>query len=268
MLVKALRKLGVTIEEAQHIGKDGIIVKSQGGPFVPRKTELYLGDAGTALRPLTAVLCASPSQPKGKFLLRGNSQMHRRPIGDLVQALQDLGADIRCNPKGTPPVEIRSQDLRGGKVELKADISSQFVSALLFAAPLAKQPLEIELKGEVTSRPYINLSLHVLQKFGISVEQKNPSHFFIPAPQDYISPAGGFPIEGDATAATYFLAAGALPNCGPVRVQGLGMGSWQGDLEFTKLLTQMGARVELEENAIEVRGPDKGALKASGCGYE
>ena len=262
VLLRALKKLGVMVQPGQYPGKNNFMLKSQGGPFTLKARELYLGNAGTALRPLTAILCASPSaHPNGKFVIKGDEQMHRRPIGDLVQALQDMGVDIRCEAKGTPPVEIRSQGLKGGKVELRAEISSQFVSALLLAAPLAKQPLEIKLTGKVTSRPYINLSLDVLQKFGISVEQKSPNHFFVPAPQDYISP-GTFFVEGDATAATYFLAAGALPNCGPVRVHGLGSDSMQGDLKFTELLTRMGAHVELEKNAIEVRGPAKKPLKA------
>ena len=262
VLLKALKKLGIVIEASPHPREDHLLVKSGGGPFSLKSTELYLGNAGTAYRPLTAILCASPPHPNRKFLLKGSSQMHRRPIGDLVQALKDLGVDIRCSPKGTPPVEIRSQGIEGGKVELRAETSSQFVSALLFAAPLAKRALEIELKGKVTSRPYIGLSLHVLKKFGISVEQRDPNHFFIPAPQNYISPAETFHIEGDATAATYFLAAGALPNCGPVRVYGLGLDSLQGDLKFTELLTRMGAHVEIEKNTIEVRGPNKKTLQA------
>ena len=259
VLLQALKKLGIIVKS---IGENVFEIEGRGGSFFPKSSTLYLGNAGTALRPLTALLCAASFPAKTKFLLKGDKQMNRRPIGDLVEALSSLGADISCSPRGTPPVEIRRPGLKGSKVKLKAESSSQFVTALLFALPLTKEDITIELKGKVTSRPYVHLSLDILKKFGILIEERESKHFFVPAPQNYIAPKESFFVEGDATAATYFLAAGALPNCGPVRVHGLGEDSLQGDLKFTDLLTQMGAQVKLEKNTIEIRGPSKGKLKA------
>ena len=262
VLIRALKKLGIRMKETPYPGGRGLEIEGNGGSFSPKSKTLYLGNAGTAIRPLTAILCAASLPPGTKFFLKGDQQMNRRPIGDLVEALLALGADLHCSPHGTPPVEIHSSGLKGVEVELRAENSSQFISSLLLAAPLSKRPLTIHLKGKVTSRPYITLTLNILKKFGISIEERGARSFFAPAPQTYIPPKEPFSIEGDATAATYFLAAGALPNCGPVRVHGLGMGSLQGDLKFTELLKQMGARIELEQNSIEVRGPKKTSLKA------
>ena len=168
-----------------------------------------------------------------------------------------MGADIECASDGCPPLHIRANALRGGEVYLKPQASSQFVSALLLTAPLCQQDVTLCLDSMPVSQPYIDLTLAYMQKFGVTVtvKQHSPPHYFIAAPQEYKSPAH-IDVEGDATAATYFLGAAALPGCGPVQVTTLGFDSSQGDLQFTQLLAQMGAEVCVAKNTIEVRGPD------------
>ncbi len=250
ILIAALAQLGVAVNHKQTPFRGSYSISGCGKPFPIQKAHLHLGNAGTSMRPLCAILCAS----HGHFILEGNKRMHERPISDLVEALASLGIDIKCQTNGCPPVEIHSKGLKGGKVKLSATTSSQFVSALLLAAPLGQQGMLIELTEEPVSQPYIDLTIAILKDFSISVEKKTSRSFYIPAPQSYISPQE-FHIEGDATAATYFLGAGALPGCGPVRVHGIGSQSHQGDLQFLEILQQMGANTQIEKDSIEVQGP-------------
>ncbi|MCB1317695.1 MAG: 3-phosphoshikimate 1-carboxyvinyltransferase, partial [Leptospiraceae bacterium] len=211
------------------------------------------------LRPLCAVLAAG----HGTYTIDGNEQMRKRPIGDLVRALRQLGVQIECRNSNYPPVTIHADGVAGGNATISGSVSSQFVSALLMMAPLIEpgNRLTIELKNDPVSKPYIDLTLFLMKDFGVDVERDGFIRFIIDSGQ-YDNP-GSYYIEGDATAATYFLAAGALPGCGPVRVEGLGADSIQGDVEFTELLMDMGAVITLGPDWIESRGPAAGEkLKA------
>lgn len=210
---------------------------------------IFLGNAGTAMRPLTAAICASDSDKPAKVVLTGEPRMSERPILHLVEALQQLGAEIEyLSNHGYPPISITPKGLNGGKVIIDGSISSQFLSALLMAAPLAKDQIEIEIKGELVSKPYVKLTLEMMQSFGVEVENNNYQSFKI-KPQQYISPQY-FMVEGDASSASYFLAAAAI--AGEVELYGVGKNSIQGDIKFCEVLTKMGAKIELFIDHIKV----------------
>jgi 3-phosphoshikimate 1-carboxyvinyltransferase len=230
-------------------------VQGVGGPFPVKKAELFLGNAGTAFRPLTAALALSA----GEYRLSGVPRMHERPIGDLVDALRGIGARIDfAGKEGFPPLAVHAGNIRLDQpVRVRGDVSSQFLTALLMALPLAGKDSAIEVEGDLISKPYVEITLNVMQRFGISVKRDAWRAFHVPA-RPYTSPGRIF-VEGDASSASYFLAAGALGG-GPVRVEGVGGRSIQGDARFTEVLERMGARVSMEENAIEVSGGGK--LKA------
>lgn len=216
---------------------------------------LFLGNAGTAMRPLAAALCAG----EGEFELTGEPRMAERPIGDLIDALRPLGAEVTyLGETGYPPLKIKSQKLQGGHVSIDGSISSQFLTALLMAAPLIDGDLTIEVRGELVSKPYIDITLDVMAKFGVTVENDNYQKFVCHTGQQYRSP-GQIMVEGDASSASYFLAAGAIAG-GPVRVHGTGTASVQGDRLFAEVLEKMGAEVIWSENWIEVKRT--GALQA------
>ena len=253
ILLEALPQLGISLVQQEHQSSDlQYEITSQGHPFSVSKATLQLQNAGTAIRPLTAILCAG----KGDFILSGNKRMQQRPIADLCVALKSLGADIQCAENGCPPVRIQANGLQGGEVSLLANASSQFVSALLMAAPLCQSNLSIRLENESVSQPYIDMTLAILEKFNIRIQQHSKQHYTIPAPQKYQAPQK-FTIEGDATAATYFAGAAALPGCGPIHIENLGFTSIQGDLKFMELLARMGAEVNISKNHSEVRGPKR-----------
>ncbi len=239
----ALAKLGVQFSNNKMTGV--------GGPFPVKKAELFLGNAGTAFRPLTAALALSG----GDYRLYGVSRMHQRPIGDLVDALRAIGARIDyAGRKGFPPLVVHASKLKTENVKVRGDVSSQFLTALLMALPLAGRDSTIEVQGDLISKPYVEITLNVMQRFGISVKRDAWRAFHVPA-RPYTSPGKIF-VEGDASSASYFLAAGARGG-GPVRVEGVGRASIQGDVRFTEVLERMGARVSMEENAIEVSGGKK-----------
>ncbi len=193
-------------------------VRGVGGPFPVKAAELFLGNAGTAFRPLTAALALSG----GEYRLSGVPRMHERPIGDLVDALRQLGADISCTAnEGYPPLLLRPATIRpGGVVKVRGDVSSQFLTALLMALPLTGVETTIEVVGELISRPYIAITLDLMARFGVKVEQQGWERFVVPGDARYRSPGTLF-VEGDASSASYFLAAGAIGG-GPVRVEGVG----------------------------------------------
>ena len=261
VLIDTMPALGLQIrEETAREGGRGalnLVVSGAGGPFRPRKKSLNLENAGTAMRPLGAVLAAG----QGEIILDGNEQMRRRPIKDLTLALRGLGVDIECSSEGTPPVRIRASGLPGGRVEISGKVSSQFISALLLAAPLARdEDLNIILPEAPVSKPYIDLTLAMMADFGVTAERDGYRSFRVPHNSTYKSP-GEYYVEGDASAATYFLAAGAIPGAGPVKILGVGKNSRQGDLAFAELMERMGARVQIGEREITVSpGPQK--LKA------
>ena len=243
ILLTALPKLGIKLNLKKNKNSYTAEIKGNSGAFnTSKEINLYLENAGTAFRPLCAILCAG----NGEFLLTGNEQMHKRPIKDLVDSLKSLNVNIECN-ENYPPVKIKANGLKGGIVKINANISSQFVSALLMAAPLSENPTTIKLENPSVSQPYINMTISILSKFGIIINKINELEYFIPPKQNYISPKKFF-IEGDATAATYFLTAGSLPDCGKVKVKGLGLNSIQGDIEYVKILNSIGAKINIKKN--------------------
>jgi 3-phosphoshikimate 1-carboxyvinyltransferase len=242
---EALERLGVPITERAS----GLTVHGAGGVFAQKKADLFLGNAGTALRPLTAALALCG----GEYALAGVPRMHERPIGDLVDALRAIGARIDYPGKeGFPPLRIHPATVNVARpVRVKGDVSSQFLSALLMALPLTAKLGTIEVTGELISRPYVEMTLNVMRRFGVAVERNGWQRFAVPGGV-YASP-GTIYVEGDASSASYFLAAGALGG-GPVRVQGVGRASIQGDVRFTEVLEAMGAGVRMGEDWIECAG--------------
>jgi 3-phosphoshikimate 1-carboxyvinyltransferase len=229
-------------------------VKGVGGVFPVKQAELSLGNAGTAFRPLTAALAFCG----GEYRLSGVPRMHERPIGDLVDALRAIGARIDyLGKEGFPPLAIHPGAIHPNTVRVRGDVSSQFLTALLMALPLGGREACVEVEGELISRPYVEITLNVMQRFGVAVRRSGWQRFDVPAAA-YRSP-GTIQVEGDASSASYFLAAGALGG-GPVRVEGVGRDSIQGDVRFTEVLEKMGAEVAFGDGFIEVTG--KGRLRA------
>jgi len=236
----ALARLGVTAREDAVAGA--------GGAFPGKRAELFLGNAGTAFRPLTAALALSG----GEYRLSGVPRMHERPIGDLVDALRALGARIDyLGAEGYPPLAIHPGRVAPGQtVKVRGDVSSQYLSALLMALPIAGGGA-VAVQGELISRPYVEITLELMRRFGVEVRRDGWSRFEVPGAA-YLSP-GTVHVEGDASAASYFLAAGAIGG-GPVRVEGVGRASIQGDVRFCEVLEEMGARISMGEDWIEASG--------------
>ncbi len=253
-MLDALLILGVGVES---LGDNAYRVAGCGGNFPAREAKLFLGNAGTAFRPLTAALALSG----GSYELSGVSRMHERPIGDLVDALRQLGANIRyLGKEGFPPLQISPANLAGDTVQVRGDVSSQFLTGLLMALPLTGQTVKIEVVGELISKPYIEITLAMMARFGVRVERKEWQSFVVFGGQRYKSPGTIF-VEGDASSASYFLAAGAIGG-GPVRMEGVGKDSVQGDVRFAEELQKMGARITMGPNWMEAIGPVDGKLKA------
>jgi 3-phosphoshikimate 1-carboxyvinyltransferase len=244
-MCEALRALGVRTEAGAVT--DSCIVHGAAGAFPVRRASLFLGNAGTALRPLTAVLALS----HGDYELSGAPRMHERPIRDLVDALRALGADIRYDgAEGFPPLSIAPGAVpSGGKVAIRGNVSSQFVTALLMALPLAGGGTAVEVQGELISRPYVDMTLSLMRRFGVAVVREGHDLFRVPVAAAYRSP-GTLAVEGDASSASYFLAAGAIGG-GPVRIEGVGRNSIQGDVGFAATLSAMGAEVRSGDDWIE-----------------
>ena len=255
VMLMALQKLGV--RWIQHGETQDFAVTGTGGTLPVHSADLFMGNAGTAIRPLTAALAAIG----GDYTVHGVARMHERPIGDLVDALNAAGAkiDYTGNP-GFPPLHIHRGHLRPQHMQVRGNVSSQFLTALLMASPLIarEQSLTIEVVGDLISKPYIEITLNLLARFGIQVDRDGWASFTIPAGQMYQSP-GLIHVEGDASSASYFLAAGAIAG-GPVRVEGVGQSSIQGDVRFVEALQQMGADITLGDNWIEAKS--NGVLKA------
>ena len=255
-MLEALHALGVDWQR----GGDTLNyrVRGVGGPFPVKAAELFLGNAGTAFRPLTAALALSG----GEYRLSGVARMHERPIGDLVDALRQLGADITCtSSEGYPPLAVKPAQIRpGGVVKVRGDVSSQFLTALLMALPLTGVETTLEVVGELISKPYVRITLELMARFGVEVEQHGWERFVVPGGARYRSPGVVF-VEGDASSASYFLAAGAIGG-GPVRVEGVGRSSIQGDVRFAEALGQLGAKISMGDNWIEAAAPESGVLKA------
>ena len=253
-MLEALRTLGV--QWARRGNTQDYTVPGIGGAFPVKQAELFLGNAGTAFRPLTAALAFS----QGHYKLAGVPRMHERPIADLVEALRQVGADIQYlgNP-GYPPLQIRPAAIRTqNRIQVRGNVSSQFLTALLLAAPLAGETVTIEVVGELISKPYIEITLNLMRRFAIEVGRRDEQTFVVPGGQFYQSP-GEIHVEGDASSASYFLAAGAIGG-GPVRVEGVGRDSIQGDVRFAEVLEQMGAVITRGDKWIEAKSA--GRLRA------
>jgi 3-phosphoshikimate 1-carboxyvinyltransferase len=251
-MLDSLKALGIQVTLLDN-GKT-CCVKGSGQPFAPQNLTLYLGNAGTAMRPLCAALCLG----HGIYTLTGEERMEERPIGDLVDALRQAGADIRyLKNEGYPPLEIHGTGLQGGKISIDGSVSSQFLTAFLMAAPMAKNDSTIDIIGKLVSKPYIDITLKMMARFGAHVDNQNYSRFIIRGGQHYQSP-GTFLVEGDASSASYFLAAAAIKG-GKVRVNGVGLDSMQGDVQFAAVLEKMGAKITWGDDFIEA---EKGYLKA------
>jgi 3-phosphoshikimate 1-carboxyvinyltransferase len=248
-MIEALRALGVAVEHDVHARRAG--VAGAGGRFPVGKADLFLGNAGTAFRPLTAALAVQG----GDYVLRGVPRMHERPIGDLVDALRACGCTVEhLEREGFPPLRIGASGGRaGGRVAVRGDVSSQFLSALLMALPLARdaatQATSVDVVTPLISRPYVDITTNLMRRFGVGVEMPDRQTFVVPAGARYRSP-GTLVVEGDASAASYFLAAGVLGG-GPLRVTGAGSDSIQGDVEFARVLEVQGAQVTWGPDWIE-----------------
>lgn len=244
-MLAALQSLGVRIE---HHGGGSYTVHGCGGRFPQRQADLFLGNAGTAFRPLTAALALLG----GDYRLHGVARMHERPIGDLVDALRQAGATIRYEGwEGYPPLHISERQAGGrSRIAVRGNVSSQFLTALLMALPLTGQAYEIEVQGELISQPYIDITLKLMAQFGVQVAHDSHRLFRLPENARYHAPAT-LHVEGDASGASYFLAAGLLA-AAPVRVNGIGRHSIQGDTAFAAELEKIGAAVEWGEHYIQV----------------
>jgi 3-phosphoshikimate 1-carboxyvinyltransferase len=254
VMLGALRSLGI---QWQQQGERTHVVTGAGGVLPVHEADLFMGNAGTAIRPLTAALAVIG----GDYTLHGVARMHERPIGDLVDALNAVGAQIEYtgNP-GYPPLRIRRGHLHADRMSVRGNVSSQFLTALLMAAPLMAKDhaVSIDVVGELISKPYIEITLNLMRRFGVTVEQDGWRSFTVQPGQRYQSP-GSIHVEGDASSASYFLAAGAIAG-GPVRVEGVGRDSIQGDVRFADALEQMGVTITRGENWIEASS--NGVLKA------
>jgi 3-phosphoshikimate 1-carboxyvinyltransferase len=252
-MLEALQALGVGVES---LGGEAWRIRGCAGTFPVKEVDLFLGNAGTAFRPLTAALALAG----GSYKLSGVPRMHERPIGDLVDGLRQLGADVTyLGNEGYPPLQLQPAQIRsGGVVRVRGDVSSQFLTGLLMALPLTGVETTVEVVGELISKPYIEITLATMARFGVTVTRDGWQRFIVPAGSRYVSP-GVVYVEGDASSASYFLALGAIGG-GPLRVEGVGRDSIQGDVRFAEALAQMGAVVEMGDNWIEARAP-QGGLK-------
>jgi 3-phosphoshikimate 1-carboxyvinyltransferase len=255
VMLEALRVLGCRLE------RDGqaLLVTGLGGRLATKQAKLFLGNAGTAMRPLTAALALLAATQGGDFELSGVARMHERPIGDLVDALRQLGCTIDClGTEGYPPLRLHAngQPLQTAQpIRVRGDVSSQFLTALLLALPLVAQAgdIVVEVQGELISKPYVEITLNLLARFGIAVRREGWQRFTIPQGSAYRSP-GQIHVEGDASSASYFIALGAIAaDTTPVRIEGVGTDSIQGDIRFVEAAQAMGAQVASGPGWIEVK---------------
>ena len=247
-MLESLQQLGVGITESAE--STSIQVTGLAGPFAcDAHQELFLGNSGASIRPL----CAALSLSTGAYTLTGNKSMLVRPISHLVEALKQVGASVEyLGESGFPPLSIHGKGIQGGNISMPGNISSQYLTSLLIALPLANGDSEIEVIGEQVSKPYLDITLDIMHRFGVRAQHENHQRFHIPGNQEYQS-TGTYMVEGDASSATYFLAAAAISG-GTVRVYGIGTDSVQGDTQFVDVLEAMGATVIRSKEWIEVTG--------------
>jgi 3-phosphoshikimate 1-carboxyvinyltransferase len=249
----ALKQLGLRMKSADA----GLEIHGVCGPFATKKSlALFLGNSGTSTRILTALLAGG----RGEFTVDGVPRMRERPIKDLVDALNPIAGNTRitygANP-GFPPLRIFAEGLAGGKTGIKGNVSSQFLTGLLLSLPLCRHAVEVEVEGTLVSAPYVELTLRIMEAFGVRVENDGFRRFTLAEPNGYLSP-GEYTVEPDASSASYFLAAGAIAG-GTVEVRGIGRESLQGEAKFAEVLETMGAKVVYGKDRISVtKGPLRG----------
>jgi 3-phosphoshikimate 1-carboxyvinyltransferase len=245
-MATALTQLGIAIESDASAAR--MRVRGRNGQWPVAEADLFVGNAGTAMRFLAAALCVG----RGRYRLDGSPRMRERPIQDLVDALGALGAHIRCaHDTGCPPVVIAGGGLAGGTARVRGTRSSQFLSALLQVAPYAAHDVTIEVEGDLIAQPYVDMTIGVMAQFGVTVARDAYRQFRVAGGQRYA--AQRYVVEPDASSAHYFLAAAAL-TAGHVRVEGLGRRSLQGDVHFADVLAAMGAQVQWGDDSIDVTG--------------
>jgi 3-phosphoshikimate 1-carboxyvinyltransferase len=243
---KALQTLGfeLQLDETNH----EMTITGRGGHIPSRKSELFIGNAGTAARFLSAFLTLG----NGEYRLDGDSRMRERPIQDLIEALNQLGVELEAK-NNCPPVEIFAKGLPGGKTRIAGNLSSQFLSALLMVAPYARSAVEIEVITELNSKPYVDMTMAVMKDFGVEVERQDYERFTIQP--SFYTPLSSYRIESDASAASYFFAAPAICG-GTIRLENISRKSKQGDIAFLDILKNMGCMIQEGDNMIEVTGAD------------
>jgi len=247
-MLNALSQLGIEYT-LSDCGTECVVVGNGGFFKTAQPLEISLGNAGTAMRPLCAALAAS----EGEFILTGEPRMKERPIGHLVDALVQLNADVEyIENKDYPPVNIKGKALTGDVVRIDGSISSQFLTAILMITPLLKTDTKIEIEGELVSKPYIDITLDIMSRFGVNVTNNDYQSFSVKGNQSYQS-VEKYMVEGDASSASYFLAAGAIKG-GEITVHGVGKLSVQGDKHFADVLEKMGAKVTWNDESITVVG--------------
>ena len=254
VMLDALRALGCGVSNEGDV----CIVRGLGGKLAVHDAKLFLGNAGTAMRPLSAALALLAARDGGRFELSGIARMHERPIGDLTDALRQLGCRIDdLGAPGYPPLAVSGPNTLklSQPIRVRGDVSSQFLTALLLALPLVSDSgaITIDVEGELISKPYVEITLALLARFGISIEREGWQRFVVPANSAYRSP-GDVHIEGDASSASYFIALGAIAATKrPVRIEGVGHDSIQGDIRFIDAARAMGADIRTEPNAVEIK---------------
>ena len=250
VMIRCLRRLGFSIAGPERAGDGGPLrIVGRGGRIPSPGASLDAANSGTTIRFLAALV----SLGRGRFILDGNERMRERPIGPLLDALRALGVEARAvKGNGCPPVEIAARGLKGGECALAGDVSSQFLSALLLAGPAARQDLVVRITGNLVSRPYVAMTLAMMEGFGVSVEREGWRNFRAPAGQKYRG--RDYLVEGDASSASYFWGAAAVAG-GRARIANIGRNSIQGDARFVEVLERMGAKVRRGESWTEVEGP-------------
>ena len=246
VMAESLEKLGVKGIEVSDDFKD-VTIPGQNGRFPAEKADLFVGNSGTSIRFLTAAIALG----KGEFTLTGIERMKERPIRDLVDALSQIGAKIDyAENAGFPPIVLHANGLHGEVLHIRGNVSSQYLTAILLAAPCMQKSLKIVVDGELISKPYVTMTLRMMRDFGVEVENLDFKEFHVPN-TGYTSP-GDYDIEGDASSASYALAAAAISD-GPVRLLGLDDNSMQGDIHFADVLAEMGAKISYGKGFVESR---------------
>ena len=244
-LMDALVRLGFEVRADREVGE--VEIRGLGGRIPNGDVDVFVGNAGTVARFLPPALALGP----GPYRLDGVPRMRERPVGDLVDAMRSLGANVRyASEQGRFPLVVGGGGIPGGTASVEGGKSSQFLSGLLMAAPCAKNDVTLEVEGELVSKPYVGITTGVMRSFGVGVEEQDGR--FTIHPSTY--KARNYPVEPDASGASYFMAAAAVTG-GRVMIPGLGASSPQGDLRFAEVLEQMGCEVEIGEDSVEVRGP-------------